>query len=379
MRIDQAVTIDDLRRLSRRRLPKAVFDFFDGGADDERTLARNAADFDLLSFVPRILVDVSKRDLSSTIVGSPSRLPVVIAPTGLAVMAWENADVALARAAQAAGIAFTISSVSGMRIEDIRNGAPDARLWFQLYVRKDRQLVRSLLTRAAAVECEVLVVAVDLPVLGQRLRDVRNRFTMPIRVTSRLAWDLIRCPRFTWNILAHGVPTPRNLTEGDEPGASTSLARFTDRTMDATLNWDDLSWLRDSWKGRIVLKGVMAPADAVRAVDAGFDAIVLSNHGGRQLDSTSSTIAQLPAVKAAVGDRMEVLIDGGIRRGTDIAKALALGASGVLLGRATLYGVAAGGEAGAAHALHLLSTELDRCLALLGCTSVRNLDRGFIR
>lgn len=379
MRIDQTVTIEDLRRLARRRLPKSVFDFFDGGADCELTLKRNVDDFDLLSFVPHILIDVSQRDLSARIVGVPARMPVVIAPTGLAVMAWAQADVALARAAHAAGIPFTISAMSGMRIEDIRDGAPEACLWFQLYVRKDRQLVRSLLARAAAVGCEVLVVAADVPVLGQRNRDIYNRFTVPIQVTPRLVWDLIRCPRFTSHILAHGVPTPRNVVEGAETDAVTSLARFTERTMDATLNWDDLSWLRDSWKGRVVLKGLMAPADAVRAVDAGFDALVLSNHGGRQLDSASSTIAMLPAVKAAVGDRIEILIDGGIRRGTDIAKAVALGASAVLVGRATLYGVAAGGEGGARHALRLLSAELDRCLALLGCPTVRGLNRGFLR
>lgn len=374
MSIPEADTIADLRDRARKRLPRAVFDFIDGGADDELTRGWNAADFDLLQWRPRVLVDVSKRDSSATILGTRSGLPLIVAPTGLASLAWPRADVLLAQAAHSAGVPFTISTSSSVRMEDIRQGAPEARLWFQVYLYKDRELVRSLIARARAIQCDALVITVDVPLLGRRLRDRRNRFTVPLRPSMRLAWDLLRCPGWTAQILANGVPRMQNFVDGKRAASVASLAALMTSNMDAGVTWDAIAWLRDVWPGRLVLKGVLHEEDARRAVACGIDAIAVSNHGGRQLDAVTSAIRALPGVVAAVAGRAEVFLDGGIRRGSDIAKACALGANAVMAGRAGLYGVGAGGRAGAERALAILADELDRCLALLGCPAIARLD-----
>lgn len=245
---------------------------------------------------------------------------------------------------------------------------------------KDRELVRSLVQRALDADFEALVVTVDVPLLGQRYRDLRNRFTVPLRPTLRLAWDLLRCPRWTFHILRHGVPRMQNLVDGTRTDTSVaSLAKLMEKNMDASVEWRDLAWLREVWPRKIVLKGILSPRDAELAVSAGVDGIVVSNHGGRQLDSVASTISVLPDIARAVGSRLELYLDGGVRRGSDIAKALALGARGVMVGRATLYGVAAGGEPGALRALAILQAELDRCLALIGCPVARSLVPSFLR
>lgn len=376
----RAVSIADLRMLARRRLPKAVFDFIDGAAESENTLRRNCADFDRIQFAPRVLTDVSRRNLSVNILGRAAKLPVAIAPTGLAALAWAQADIALARAAHQSGIPFTVSTSSSVSLERIREAVPEARLWFQLYVYKDRDLVRSLVRRAQAADFEALVLTVDVPVLGQRHRDLRNRFTVPVGVTPRLVWDLVRCPRWTAHILRHGVPKMQNLIAGSHTDTSVaSLANLMARNMDSTLDWAAAAWLRELWPGKMIIKGILSPLDAEQAVSAGFDAISVSNHGGRQLDGAMSAIGALPPIVAAVGGRAELYLDGGVRRGSDIAKALALGARAVTVGRATLFGVAAGGQAGAQTSLSILAAELDRCLALLGCPSASNLDRSLVR
>ena len=380
MNMTRAVSIADLRILARRRLPKAVFDFIDGAAESESTLRRNCADFDDIQFVPRVLTDVSRRNLSVDLLGRAAKLPVAIAPTGLAALAWAQADIALARAAHESGIPFTVSTSSSVRLEHIREAVPEARLWFQVYVYKDRDLVRSLVQRARAADFEALVLTVDVPVLGQRHRDLRNRFTVPVRPTPRLVWDLMRCPRWTAHILEHGVPKMQNLIDGSHTDKSVaSLANLMTRNMDAALDWGAAAWLRELWPGKMVIKGILSPPDAEQAVRAGFDAISISNHGGRQLDGAMSAIGALPDIVAAVGERAELYLDGGVRRGSDIAKALALGAHAVTVGRATLYGVAAAGEAGARASLSILAAELDRCLALLGCPCASSLDRSFVR
>lgn len=378
--ITRAASIAHLREIARRRLPKAVFDFIDGGAESESTLRRNSADFEMIAFVPKVLTDVSKRNLSAELLGKPAALPLAIAPTGLAALAWPAADVALARAAHAFGVPFTVSTSASISLERVREEAPEARLWFQVYVYKDRELVRSLVRRAQAARFEALVLTVDVPVLGQRHRDVENRFTVPVSVTPRLLWDLVRCPRWTAHTMIYGVPKMRNLIEGSRTNASlASLANLMTRNLDPTLDWNGVAWLRDEWPGKIILKGILDPEDAQRAVRLGFDAIAISNHGGRQLDGAVSAIAALPEIAEAVGGAAEIYLDGGVRRGTDIAKALALGARAVTVGRATLYGVAAAGEEGARASLGILAGEFDRCLALLGCPRASELGRSFVR
>ena len=375
----EAATIAELRARARARLPRAVFDFIDGAADDELTLRWNVADFDTLEWRPRVLNDVSKRDSSAMILGARSSLPLIVAPTGLASLAWAQADVLLAQAASATGVPFTISTSSSVRMEDIRRGAPDARLWFQVYLYKDRDLVRSLIARARAIDCDSLVITVDVPLLGRRLRDRRNRFTVPLRPTARLLFDLLRCPRWTAHILANGVPRMQNFVDGKRPESVASLAALMTSNMDPSVTWDAIATLRDEWPGRLVLKGILHGEDAQRAASYGIDGIVVSNHGGRQMDSVTSTLRALPEIVAAVAGRTEVFIDGGIRRGSDIAKALALGATAVMAGRAGLYGVGAGGRSGADRALAILAEELDRCLALLGCAAASHLDPAWLR
>jgi isopentenyl diphosphate isomerase/L-lactate dehydrogenase-like FMN-dependent dehydrogenase len=374
-KLANAFTIADLRALAGRRLPKAIFDYIDGGAETETAMNRNIEDFKALTFMPRILVDVAQRELSVPILGAPSALPVVIAPTGMAALAWAKADIALVRAACAAGVPSTVSTMASASLEDIRNAAPDARLWFQLYMVKDRAAVRSLIARAAGNGCEALVLTVDVPIGGRRLRDLKNGITLPVRPTPGLVWDILSRPLYCAQVLRHGFPKLRNLV----PAVGGSQASTASRQLDASLSWTDVGWLRDQWQGRIVIKGVLTPEDAVRAVHYGFDAIVLSNHGGRQLDCAPSGLSMLSAVRSAIGTRAEVLVDGGVRQGSDIAKALALGATGVMVGRATLYGVAAGGEQGTTRAIDILASEFDRCLALLGCPRARNLDARFVR
>lgn len=380
MNLGRAACIADLRDLARKRLPKAVFDFIDGGAECESTLRRNSADFEAITLVPRALIDVSNRDLSVKLLGRAAALPLAVAPTGLAALAWADADIALARSAQAMGVPFTVSTSASVRLEDIRESVPDGRLWFQVYVYKDRELVRSLVRRAQAAQFEALVLTVDVPVLGQRYRDIRNRFTVPVRITPRLLWDLARCPRWTAHALMHGVPKMRNLMDGSQTDASlASLASLMTRNMDSALDWSGAAWLREIWPGKLILKGILAPEDAERAVRVGFDAVAVSNHGGRQLDCAVSAISALPQIVEAVGGAGEVYLDGGVRRGSDIVKALALGARAVTIGRAALYGVAAAGEPGARASLSMLAAELDRCLALIGCPSAAGVGRAFVR
>jgi isopentenyl diphosphate isomerase/L-lactate dehydrogenase-like FMN-dependent dehydrogenase len=378
MSLARAATIADLRFMCRARLPRAVFDFVDGGADDELTLRSNRADFDALRWRPRVLVDVSKRDCTARLLGQRSDMPVIVAPTGLAALVWPRADVLLAQAACEKGLPFTISTSSSVSMEEIRRGAPDARLWFQTYLYKDRDLVGSLIARAQAIGCEAIVVTVDVPLLGRRLRDWRNRFTVPLRPAGRLAWDVLRCPHWTMQILTHGVPRMQNLVAAGGRSSVASLAALMTSNIDASITWDLIAWVRELWPGQLILKGVLHPKDAALAVKWGANGIVVSNHGGRQLDSTTSTIRVLPEIVSAVARRAQVFIDGGIRGGSDIAKACALGADAVMIGRAGLYGVGCGGRAGAERVLTILADEFDRCLALLGCPSAAQLDPGWL-
>jgi (S)-mandelate dehydrogenase len=378
MNLTDADTIADLRNMARRRLPRAVFDFIDGAADDELTLAWNTSDLDTLAWRPRMLVDVASCKRSARIMGAASALPLIVGPTGLAALTWAQADIALAQAAHGAGVPFTISTSSSVRMEEIRHGVPDARLWFQVYLYKDRELVRSLISRARNIDCEALVITVDVPVLGRRLRDRRNRFTVPLRPNLRLLWDLVRCPRWSAHLMKYGVPRMQNFVDGRRSASVASLAALMTSNMDASVTWDALRRLRELWPGKLVLKGLLHEADVLRAVQYGIDAIAVSNHGGRQLDGALSALQALPPIVAAVAGRAEIFLDGGIRRGADIAKACALGATAVMTGRATLYGVGAAGRPGADRALAILADELERCLALLGCPTLGELSPEYL-
>lgn len=380
MQLERVHSIADLQRMARRRLPRAVFDFFDGGAEDEVTLRRNRQAFESLEFAPRVMVDVSRREPAMPVLGVPASFPLIVAPTGLAGLGWPQADIALARAAGELGVPCVVSTASTTRLEDIARAAPHTRLWFQLYVYRDRQIARSLVRRARDAGCEAIMLTADVPVFGQRERDARHRFGVPIRLTPRLCWDALRCPRWTLGILRHGTPRMQNFVDaGSGLSSLESLAAYVTANMDASVNWHDVTALREDWPGRLVLKGVLSADDAVQAAHCGFDAVVVSNHGGRQLDHAPATLSVLPDIVAAVGGRAEVYVDGGVRRGSDIAKARCLGAQAVMVGRATLFGVAAAGQAGAERALSLLRSEFERTLALVGCPSASALDAAYLR
>jgi (S)-mandelate dehydrogenase len=369
----RARNIADLRQLARRRVPGFAFEYVEGGAEDESSLRRNRSSFERLQLLPRTLIDSSRRQLRTTILGTPAEAPLVIAPTGLNNMLHPEGDLALARAAARRGIPFTLSSLSTTRLEEVAARAA-GRLWLQLYVLKDRAIARDLMQRAAAAGYEALVFTTDANVFGSREWDQRN-FSAPGRPTLRAALDTLRHPGWLLDLLRNGVPRFRNVESFLPPGKASAVGGSTvlPGLFEATITWDDIAWIRQFWRGKLLIKGVLSAGDAERALALGCDGVVLSNHGGRQLDYCVAAIEVLPEVAAAVGGRMPILIDGGVRRGTDVIKALALGAQGVMLGRATLYGLAAGGEAGVARALEMLCTETDRTLGLLGCNSVSEL------
>jgi L-lactate dehydrogenase (cytochrome) len=370
-----AVSIEDLRLAAKRRLPRAIFEFIDGGAHDEATLRANRQDFEKLVFQPRYMVDVSQRNLKTTVFGQELSAPIIVAPTGMVGIARRKAELLSAVAAEKAGVGFCLSCMASVSVDEVA-AARKTPFWYQLYVLRDRSACEKMLARARAAGCTVLLVTVDVPVPGQRDRDTRNGFTVPPRITARNAIDMLR----RWNWLADVAMGPRpsfaNVAPLVSNGADlTTITRFIGDQLEPSFSWKDFDWLRKVWGGPIAIKGVLAPEDARRAVDCGADGIVVSNHGGRQLEGAVSSIAALPAVADAVGGRLEILLDSGVRRGTDVIKALALGAKAVLIGRAHVYGVAAAGEAGAAEAIRILKGELDSSLALLGWPDVQKLDR----
>ncbi len=377
--VARALNIGDLRDIARRRVPGFVFEYVESGAEDEVTLRGNREALERLRLVPQTLVNTSGRHLRSSILGRAATAPLIIAPTGLNGLLHPDGDVTLARAAAKLGIPYTLSTVSTTRLEEVASRA-GGRLWMQLYVVKERVIGREIMQRAAAAGYEALVFTTDANVFGNREWDQRS-YRAPGRPTLRASLDALRHPRWMWEVLLRdGMPRFRNL----EPfvpanltpmGASTVIPRL----FDATITWDDIAWIREHWQGKLLLKGILSVADAERAAALGADGIVVSNHGGRQLDYCIAPIEVLAEIKAAVGTRLTVLIDGGFRRGTDIVKALALGAQAVLLGRATLYGLIAGGAAGVDRALTILTTELDRALGQLGCNSVTELAPQFVR
>lgn len=376
-----AVNIGDLRKSAKRRLPRAIFDFFDGGAEDEIALRDNRAAYERVRIAPRVLRDVSKIDTSCEILGGPSRLPLVIAPTGGIGIAWPGADLAIARAAAHYGVPFTLSTTATASIEAVAEANGDGRRWFQLYVLYDQGFTDKLVERAWAAGYEALVVTVDLPVGGKRERDSYNRFTQPFRPRAWQMLEALAKPDWALRVIANGgLPMLENLRGFTAKKTETlvSISSAVGQNLDASFDDNGLRRLRDLWKGKLIVKGVSRADDAARIVEMGADCIWISNHGGRQLDAAMATLDSLPAVLGAVGGRVPVLLDGGVRRGLDLIKARALGAQAACAGRPTLYGASAGGEPGAMRALAILSDELVRNMQLCGARTIAEIDHGLI-
>jgi len=372
-KLARAVNIEDLRVLAKRRLPRAIFDFFDGGAEDEVTLRENRAAFERVRLLPRVLVDVSKVDTAIDLFGERSALPLAIAPTGGISAGRYGAELILARAAKAFGVPFTMATPSAFTIEKVAEEV-GGRLWFQLYAVRDREFRSRLVNRAKSAGYEAILVTVDLPVSGKRERDPRNGFHTPYSPNWRNSKDVIFKAAWALDMLRNGLPGMANL-EGYRFSApsGTDIVTAVGREMDAGLDWEYIKELRDQWPGKLLVKGVERADDAERAAAVGCDGLVVSNHGGRQLDGAAATLDALPQVSQAVGNKLTVLLDGGVRRGVDILKARALGAHAVLTGRATLFGAMAGGEPGARRALEILSSELVRAMQLCGVRSIAEI------
>jgi isopentenyl diphosphate isomerase/L-lactate dehydrogenase-like FMN-dependent dehydrogenase len=372
----------DARRIARRRLPKAVFDYIDGAADDEFTVAENRRAFQDLAFATRVLAHVGERRLDVEVLGQRVALPVLTAPTGLSRVAGRRGEIAAARAASAAGTIAVLSGATSLPIEDVAASVSEPQ-WFQLYMYRDRQTSLDRIALAKRLGFRVLVVTVDAPVSGNRERDVRNGLSVPVRLRPRTALGALMRPRWLAAYLA-GPPLIAHHDSESRParGGVTGgerLTNFVQGLFNSDIGWDDLRWIREAWDGPVVLKGVMCGEDAALAVEAGCQGVVVSNHGGRQLDGVPATIDMLPEVVEAVGGRADVLLDGGVRRGSDVVKALALGAKACLIGRPWLYGLAAGGEEGVSQVLRTFAAEIDRTLALVGVRDCRGLDASVLR
>lgn len=372
-------SIADLRELARRRIPRAIFDYADGGAYEERTLRANAADLDALAFRQRVMVDVSSVDLTTKVLGQELAMPLAIAPTGLAGLFCADGEIHGARAAAACGIPFCLSTMSICSIEDVR-AATGRPFWFQQYLMRDRGFNQELIERAIAARCSALMLTLDLQVLAERRRDRRNGLTIPPRLTLRNALEVALRPAWAASVLLGRRRTFGNLV-GRVGGAGgiRTLAEWTHANFDASASWRDVEWVRSRWPGPLILKGVMDAEDARLALASGADAIVVSNHGGRQLDGAPSSISVLPEIVRAVDGRCEVLFDGGIRSGQDIAKALALGARAALIGKSFLFALAAAGESGVTQALGILREELKVTLSLTGTTRAAAVGRHILR
>src|ERR1700731_2360239 len=364
------LNIEDLRRLARRRIPRAIFDYADGGSYDERTIQRNAADLDAMTFRQRVMIDVSKISLATSFLGSPVSMPLAIGPTGLAGLFHADGEILAARAAAACGIPYCMSTMSICSIEEVR-AATRQPFWFQQYLMKDRGFNQELIDRAAAAQCSALMLTLDLQVIGERRRDPRNGLTIPPKLSLRNAWDIATKPTWAMKVLFGKRRTFGNLVGriGGSSGINT-LAEWIATQFDASANWRDVEWVRSRWPGKLIMKGVLDAEDARLAVAAGADAIVVSNHGGRQLEGAPSSISVLQEIVAAIDGRCEVMFDGGIRSGQDMAKALALGARGTLIGRTFLYALAAAGEAGVTKAIEIMRSELSVTLGFTGTSTI---------
>jgi len=371
-------SIADLRDLARRRVPRAIFDYADRGSYDEVTIRRNRRDLDALQFRQRVMVDLSRLSLATTLLGEPATLPLAIAPTGLTGLFHADGEIHGARAAQDFGIPFCLSTMSICSIEDV-HAAVAKPFWFQVYLMRDRGFNEELIARAQAAGCPALMLTVDLPILALRRRDPKNGLSIPPKLTLRNAVDIATKPQWALKVLFGKRRSFGNLAGRLGDDGLMTLAQWTASQFDRSVTWRDVAWVRERWAGKLIVKGILDAADAQHAIDAGVDALVVSNHGGRQLDGASSSIAILPEVVAAVAGRCEVLFDGGVMSGQDILKALALGARGCLIGKAFLYALAAQGGRGVTTALNILRDELEVSMALTGQVDVRNVGRDILR
>ncbi|MBX8814173.1 alpha-hydroxy-acid oxidizing protein [Pseudochrobactrum sp. Wa41.01b-1] len=370
--------IADLKKLARRRVPKMFFDYADSGAWTESTYRANESDFAKIKLRQRVLVDMTDRSLATTMIGQNVAMPVALSPTGLAGMQHADGEILAAQAAQEFGVPFTLSTMSICSIEDVA-AATKKPFWFQLYVMKDRDFVRNLIERAKAAGCSALVLTLDLQILGQRHKDLRNGLSAPPKFTPKHIWQMMTRPQWCLGMLATQRRTFRNIA-GHAKGVSdlSSLSSWTAEQFDPKLNWDDVEWIKKLWGGPLILKGILDEEDALMAAKTGADAIIVSNHGGRQLDGAPSSISMLPRIVDTVGDKVEIHLDGGIRSGQDVLKAVALGAKGTYIGRPFLYGLGAMGKAGVTKALDIIAREADVTMALCGKRRITDVDASIL-
>ena len=367
------LTIEEMKQLARRRVPKMFFDYADSGAWTENTYRANEEDFAKVKLRQRVLVDMTNRSLESTMIGEKVSMPVAIAPTGLTGMQHADGEILAAQAAEAFGVPFTLSTMSICSIEDVAENTTKP-FWFQLYVMRDRDFVNSLIDRAKAAKCSALVLTLDLQILGQRHKDLRNGLSAPPKFTPKHIWQMAARPNWCMGMLGTKRHTFRNIA-GHAKGVTdlSSLSTWTSEQFDPRLSWKDVAWIKERWGGKLILKGVLDVEDARMAADTGADAIVASNHGGRQLDGAPSSISVLEEIAQAVADRVEIHLDGGIRSGQDVLKALCLGAKGTFIGRPFLYGLGAGGKAGVTRTLEIIRREFDITLALCGKRDIKDV------
>lgn len=372
--LQRAANIGDLRDIAQRRLPRGIFDYIDGGAEDEVTMRRNSAVFQEYSFVPRVLRDVSAVDTSTTFLGEHLPFPLIFSPTGFTRIAHSDGELAVARVADRHGLPYCLSTLSTRSIEEVAS-VSDGTKWFQVYVWRDRALVKDMLSRAQQHGYTAIMLTVDTAVLGRRERDVRRGFTLPPTLGPGTLIDGIRHPRWTWDFVRHDPITFANVSgsTGDSSGTAVTLSDFISDQFDPALSWDDIEWFRANWNGHIIIKGIQSANDAVRAQLAGVDAVALSNHGGRQLDGAPTPLELLAPVADATNGHLPLICDGGIRRGSDIVKAIALGAHACTMGRTYLYGLGAAGEEGVEKALAMLTSEMTRSMQLLGARSLKDI------
>jgi len=373
-----AINIDELRILARKRLPRAVFEFVDGGALDEITLRANQEDFHTIRLMPRVLTDIETRNQSVELFGRRYDAPIILAPTGLAGLLSRRGELSAVRAASRINVPYCLSTMATCSIEDIASEV-DMPNWFQLYVLRDRELTKAFIERARDARCSALVLTVDTKVQGPRERDMRNGFTVPPRFTATTMLDFAMHWRWLLDVGLGPKIKFRNFVDTSvDADDAVTITQFIAGQYDLSVSWRDVEWFKSQWGGPVLLKGLLSPADALLAVDSGIDGIIVSNHGGRQLDGAISAISALPAIADAVAGRIPLILDGGVRRGSDVIKAIALGATACMIGRAWLYGLAAGGESGVERALSILRDEIDVSLALLGCSDLSQLDRSVL-